>query len=98
MAKMKHDSATVKMSLQVPRGLLEFLAILQKLNGEEPKAYLEGLLAKELEMILGSSVAADIFDVELVRIMYGQGSHIPGSDQRAVKQSHPLFREVKVNE
>ena len=66
----------VKMSLRVPRGLLEFLEAVHRLGGEEPKDHLEkNVLAKELETLI-SDLPEDIFDVNFVRRRYGEGSDI----------------------
>jgi hypothetical protein len=78
LVKVKDDQVSpyVKMTLKVPRGLLEFLEATRRLGGDEPKEYLEqNVLAKELDCLIGS-LPIDIFDVNFVRTRYGEGSDI----------------------
>lgn len=76
MVQLKDDqvSSYVKMTLKVPRGLLAFLEDAQRLGGDEPVTHLEKkVLAKELENLM-NSLPEDIFDVEFIRMKYGEGS------------------------
>lgn len=77
MTKVKDDhvSATVKMTLQIPRGLIEFLENLQQVGGPNPKEHLEEALSKELECIL-QDLPDDVFNVPLLRERYGEGSDV----------------------
>ncbi len=77
MAKMKddHSPATVKMTLQVPRGLVMFLENLQQTGGPNMKEHLEEVLTKELETFLGD-LPDDVFNIPLLREKYGAGSDI----------------------
>ena len=66
----------VKMSLRVPRGLLEFLEAVHRLGGEDPKDHLEkNVLARELETLI-NELPGDMFDVKFVRRRYREGSDI----------------------
>jgi hypothetical protein len=84
-ANVKDDqlSATVEMKLQVPRGLIGFLENLQNVGGPEPKAYLEEVIAKELQCII-DDLPDDTFDMNFIRERYGEGSDVykPDSDKR----------------
>jgi hypothetical protein len=68
-------SAFVKATLNVPQGLWELLDKMQTMTGEAPKDYLEAVLTKELECILGN-LPNDMFDLKLIRTRYGEGSDI----------------------
>ena len=75
---MKDDQVSpyVKMSLKVPRGLLEFLEAAHRLGGDEPREHLEkNVLANELEYLI-NSLPTNLFDVKFVRTRYGEGSKV----------------------
>ena len=70
-----HKSPTVEMKLQVPRGLIEFLQVMQKLGGSEPKTHLEQILTRELDYFLGE-LPRRLVDVNYIKFHYGEGSHV----------------------
>ena len=74
-AKVKDDQVHgfLKLELKVPRGLWAFLENLQRVGGSDPKEYLEMVLSKELEGLLGN-LPIDVFNLNRVRTRYGEGS------------------------
>lgn len=67
--------AFVKVTLNVPRGLWELLDKMQCMTNEAPKQYLESIMTKELECILGN-LDSTFFDLKHIRTKYGEGSEV----------------------